>query len=183
MKKITIAISGPAGSGKTTYAKFIAKEFNLRYFSAGEIFRRLAKEKGLSLSEFSKQAEKDYEIDRMIDNTTLNEARRGNVVLDGRLTAWVAREIADLKILVTAPLEVRVRRIAKRDGISYKQAYKETLERELSELKRYKEIYGAEPFDPKIYDVMINTEKFSIESVLKILKTVIEEYLASQKVR
>ena len=64
---LTIAISGPAGSGKTTYAKRLAKELGLRYVSAGRLFRKMAKERDLSLVEFGKIAEKDFDIDREID--------------------------------------------------------------------------------------------------------------------
>ncbi|MHA1722653.1 MAG: (d)CMP kinase [Candidatus Baldrarchaeia archaeon] len=176
---IIIAISGPAGSGKTTYAKKLAKELGLRYVSAGQLFRKMAREKGLSLVEFSRIAEKNYEIDKEIDKRTLEEARKGNVVLDGRLTAWVTKDIAGLKILLTAPLEIRVKRIANRDKKDYNEVFKETVEREQSELKRYKEIYDANPYDLSLYDVVLNTSKFTIDAAVRILKKIVEEYIAS----
>ena len=177
---LTIAISGPAGSGKTTYAKRLAKELGLRYVSAGQLFRKMAKERNLSLVEFGKIAEKDFDIDKEIDRRTLEEAKKGNVVLDGRLTAWVTRDIADLKILLTAPLEVRVKRIAKRDNKDYDEVFRETVEREKSELKRYKTIYEANPYDISLYDVVLNTNKFTIEAAVRILKKIVEEYVASR---
>ncbi len=39
MKKITIAIDGPAGSGKTTTAKIIAEHFNYLYIDTGAMYR------------------------------------------------------------------------------------------------------------------------------------------------
>ena len=177
---LIIAISGPAGSGKTTYAKKLAEELGLRYISAGQLFRRMANEKGMSLVEFSQIAEKNYEIDKEIDRRTLEEAKRGNVILDGRLTAWVTKDIADLKILLTAPLEVRVKRIANRDKKDYNEVFKETVERERSELKRYKEIYGANPYELSLYDVVLNTSKFTIDAAVRILKKIVEEYVASR---
>jgi cytidylate kinase len=56
-KDVVIAIGGPAGSGKTTYARHIAEKMGLRYVSAGIFFRKIAEEKGLSLIELNKLAE------------------------------------------------------------------------------------------------------------------------------
>ena len=37
-----IAIDGPAGSGKSTIAKFIAKNLNYRYIDTGAMYRAVA---------------------------------------------------------------------------------------------------------------------------------------------
>lgn len=42
MKKIIIAIDGPAGSGKSTIAKIIANKFNLTYLDTGAMYRMIA---------------------------------------------------------------------------------------------------------------------------------------------
>jgi cytidylate kinase len=42
---LVVTIGGPHGTGKSTYAKMIARQFKLRYVSAGQLFRDLAKEK------------------------------------------------------------------------------------------------------------------------------------------
>lgn len=41
MKKIIIAIDGPAGSGKSTIAKIIANKFNLTYLDTGAMYRMI----------------------------------------------------------------------------------------------------------------------------------------------
>ncbi|MEM3569073.1 MAG: AAA family ATPase, partial [Candidatus Jordarchaeales archaeon] len=144
---MVITISGLHGTGKTTQAKFLAKRFGLRYVSAGEIMRKMAEERGISLEEFSRIAENDPLIDRQIDERMISEAEKGNVVLDGRLTAWMAGDKADIKILLTAPLDIRVERIAKREGKSIEEALKETVIREESEKKRFMDIYGIDVDD------------------------------------
>ena len=40
---LVVTISGLHGSGKSTYAKALAEEFRLRYVSAGQLFRDIAK--------------------------------------------------------------------------------------------------------------------------------------------
>lgn len=42
MKNITIAIDGPAGAGKSTVAKFIAKKLSIIYLDTGAMYRAVA---------------------------------------------------------------------------------------------------------------------------------------------
>ncbi|WP_457554862.1 (d)CMP kinase [Candidatus Pyrohabitans sp.] len=163
-----VTISGPIGSGKTTVARAIASRFNLRHISAGEVFRALAEERGMSLAEFSRYAEKHHEVDRLVDERQVELAKQGNAVVDGRLTAWLLPE-AELKVWLKAPLEVRAERVARREGISYQQALQETKLREKSEAKRYREIYGISLDDLSPYDIVINTALYEAEDVIEII--------------
>jgi len=169
--KRVITLGGLHGTGKSSVADLIAKEFGFRRVSAGMIFRRLAAERGMTLEEFSRLAQNDEKIDRLLDETLREEAKRGNVVLDGQLAAWMAGEHADFKILLTAPLKVRVERISKRDGTSFDDALRETEVREASERERYREYYGIDISDLSIYDLVINTEKFDLDGVFEIVRT------------
>lgn len=42
MKNCVIALDGPAGSGKSTIAKIVAKQFNLTYLDTGAMYRMVA---------------------------------------------------------------------------------------------------------------------------------------------
>lgn len=175
LSKAVITISGPAGSGKTSCATELAQMLGLRYLSLGMLFRELAKRRGLSLEELSKVAEEDSSIDKEIDQTACRHAREGGVVIEGRLSAWFAREYADLKVYLTAPLQERVKRIASRDGLVFRQALDAVTERENSERRRYKKYYGIDIDNLSIYDVIINTSLWGKESVVKILKLMVLE--------
>ncbi len=59
-----ITISGKAGSGKSTIAKQLAKKLGLKHYSTGDFMRQMAKDKGVSLLELSRIAEKDKSIDQ-----------------------------------------------------------------------------------------------------------------------
>ena len=130
----------------------------------------------MTLEEFSRVAEGDEDIDKLLDDTLKDEAKNGNVILDGQLAAWMAGEYADLKILLTAPLEMRIERIAERDGTDYEYARRETVTREGSEKARYKEYYGVDISDKSIYDLIINTEKYNLDGVVQILTVAIRTY-------
>jgi len=46
-----ITVSGSHGTGKSTYAARLAEALRIRHVSAGAVFRRIAKEKKISLEE------------------------------------------------------------------------------------------------------------------------------------
>ena len=166
-----IAVSGPPGSGKTTYARLIAKDFGLELHSAGSIFREIARKLGVSLEELNKLAAKDPSIDFEIDRITLELGRRGNVVVEGHLVAWVLAHTADAKIYITAPLDVRVKRIVAREGRNELEVLRETLVRENMHAKRFKDYYGFDVHDLSIFDLVIDTSKLSIEEAYEVIKT------------
>ena len=146
--------------------------------SAGVVFRQLAKERNLTLEEFSRVAEGNEDIDRLIDDKLREEAEKGNAVIDGQLAAWMAGDNAGLKILLTASVENRIRRISERDDTDFEFARRETITREGSEKARYFEYYGVDVSDHSIYDFIINTDKYDLEEVITIVFTAIKEFLA-----
>lgn len=180
-KNLVITISGLHGVGKSTIAKSISKEFNLRYISAGLLFRKIAKDKKLSLLELSEKAKASPEIDAIIDNMQKEEASKGRVIIDGLISSFICKDFANIKIYIKANLETRINRIAKRDGIFFEKALKETLERENNERERFKKFYGFDINDISIYDLVIDNSFISASSCIKIIKIYINEYIKKFK--
>lgn len=168
-----ITVGGLPGSGKSTFAKLLAKDMGLRYLSAGHVFREMARECGMELGEFSKHAEGDHEIDRRIEEMQVEKSRGGDIVVDSRLSAWVV-ENPDLRIYLSVGRPERARRVSQRDGIPMEQAINLVSERELSERKRYKEIYGIDVTDIGVYDIIINSGTFLPDEILKIARTALD---------
>lgn len=164
-----VIVSGPPGSGKSTYAKLLARDLSLDYFSTGSIFREIAAKRGLSLVELSKLAEQDPSIDFEIDKRTLEMAARGGVVIDSHLAAWIAWRLADFLVYVKAPLWVRAGRIARRDGVPPGKALYEAAEREASQWERFKRYYGVDTRDTSIFDVVVDTSVYGVEETYRII--------------
>ncbi|MBP5342410.1 (d)CMP kinase [bacterium] len=151
MKYRAIAIDGPAGSGKSTVAKIIAKELGFTYIDTGAMYRAITlKALNLDIKDLGDEANYDF-----INSTTLDfidskmtmdgidvskeirteeivkhvslvsslkyvrdalvsaqreMAKKTNVVMDGRDIGTNVLVDADLKIFLTATVDVRAER-------------------------------------------------------------------------
>ncbi len=174
---VIIAISGPHGAGKTTIAISIAEKFNLRYLSAGQIFRNLARERGMSIVEFTRYVSNHPEIDIMIDNFVKKEAAKGNIVLDSQLAYKMIENLKPIKILVTARKNDRIIRLMQRENISYEEAKLEIELRDASERKRFKQLYNVDLWNPKDFHIIINTSKLSKQESIKLGVCLVNELI------
>ena len=167
----TITISGLPGTGKTTVAKLLENRLGLKYVYSGEIFRRLAKKYKMSLDEFGAYCERHQEIDEELDTYQLELLRKGNVIVEGRIAGWLAyrNNIAAVKVLLDAPLDVRATRIVKREKGEMEKRKKEIVKREQSEATRYKKYYHIDVHDNSIYDVVIDTADKSPEKIVDLI--------------
>jgi cytidylate kinase len=173
---LVITVAGPHGSGRTTQAKIIAQEYGLRYISAGTLFRERAQELGISLEEMSKRALERCDFDNYLDERSKIESRKGGVVIDATLSAWMA-EKPDIKIYLICPLEERVKRISSRENRIPLEVERETLYREENERRRFRDYYGLDVGNLAIYDLVVNTGLFDALGTSRILKAFIGEYL------
>ncbi|MFD1598978.1 (d)CMP kinase [Halobellus rarus] len=172
-----LTVSGPPGAGKSTTVSALADAFDLEHVSGGDIFRELAEERGMSAVEFNRLAEEDDQIDRDLDRRLRSVAlERDDVLLESRLAGWLAGDAADLRLWLDAPIEVRAARIAEREDKSAETALEETRAREESEALRYREYYNIDIADLSIYDVALNTARWSETDVPDILTAAVRAY-------
>ncbi len=169
-----ITVSGLPGSGTTSLARYLSEKHNFGLVSAGEVFRQMAREHGMDLAEFGKFAEKNQEIDRMIDARQKEIAlERNDIIVEGRLSGWFVEQ-ADLKIWIAASLACRVERILSRDTIeNLEKAKRLTEEREMSEALRYRMYYGIDIRDLSLYHIVLNSERWGVEELGTLVDTAI----------
>jgi len=169
-----VTLSGQPGSGKTSVAAEIAAKCGLVILSAGEQFRKLAAERGITLEEFGQLAETDPSIDQAIDQRQKELSQQyPNVLVEGRLAGWTID--ADLKIWLKTPLRVRAERIANRENIPVHRAFDETAAREKCEIGRYRAWYDIDLTDLSCYDLIIDTSKWDADGVARIIFQALDE--------
>lgn len=174
-EKPVIVICGLAGSGKSTAATAIAERFGLRHVSAGDQFRAVAKERGLSLIELGRHASRHPEFDKELDARMMEEARRGGVVMDGRASAYLAKRlrIPALKVFLTVDPKVSAARVARRDGISAAEALRQSALREREIARRLKALYGLDTSSAAYYDAVIQTDRYTPKDVADLIASLV----------
>jgi cytidylate kinase len=162
-----ITISGAPGTGTTTLARSLAAELGIRWVNSGELFRKIASEKNVSVKDLNRLAERGPEIDYLIDDAQKSLAKTGPGIFEGRLSGHLLN--ADLKVVLKTDLKVRAGRIANRESKLLEDSLAETRVREESEARRYMKYYNVDIADLAIYDLMVDTGKFDERGTLNIV--------------
>jgi cytidylate kinase len=177
MKRMVIAISGLPGSGSTTIAKELARRFKLDYYSPGEVFKGYSKknqsEAALEVWNLFGKEKKFHE--KNFDRTQIEKAKKGNVVICGKLSIFMLKRIADYKIWIEGDLKTRAERTSERDGIPLEKALEQIKEREKIERESWEKIYGIDYTEQRKYaDIVVENSTLTVdESVDKILNFII----------
>jgi CMP/dCMP kinase len=156
---LTLTIGGLPGTGTSTLCRLLKERLNLPYTYAGQIFREEAARRGLSLAEFGVLCQKDRSIDAALDDRQIFLLRRGGLILEGRLSGWLAQRhrLPALKVWVRCDEAERIRRIVDRDGGTVETQADATWAREQSEQDRYRRYYGVDLADLSFYDLVLDS--------------------------
>lgn len=169
-----IAISGTAGSGKSTVGKLLAEKLGLKHYSTGDFMREIAKERNLSLEDLGRIAEGDRSVDATLDKRQIKLGKEEDgFVIDARLGFYFIPN--SVKVFLDADLKVRAERVLKdilirglrgeERGKTIREVIEEMKKREESEKTRYLKYYGVDPYEMEHYDLVVDTSKISAEEV------------------
>ena len=175
-RNLFITVSGPPGCGATTLVEELAGTLNCGYVSGGELFREIATDRDMSLSQLIAETGESEEIDRALDRRLRTIAEKWGAankafILESRLAGWIAGNRADIRIWLDAPDEVRADRTLDREEMTSEMQVREVIEE-----KRYKSYYGIDLSDRSIYDLVINTGRWDADGTLALALTGIERY-------
>ena len=177
-KKHIITIAGRPGSGKSTTAKKVAEQLGYEHFSSGDLFREIAKKDGLDVKQANISAEKNSKIDELVD-ARLRETgtTQDMLVIDSRMAwHWIPQSF---KVFLDLDLNIAAKRII--DNFDKKRAINESIplsvdvyakeleDRLDSEKRRYKALYGVNPYSADNYDIVVDTAINNIEQVVELV--------------
>ena len=215
----SVAIDGPAGAGKSTIAKRVAKEKDFIYIDTGAMFRAMAihfLRCGIAADDHEKISEAVKDVDVTIsyvngelqvflndENVTgqlrteevgnmasassvvgdvrkkllelqRNLAASANVVMDGRDIGTVVLPNADVKVYLTASVEVRAQRrykelVEKGQNPDLEQIKKDIEERDYRDMNReIAPLRQAE--DAVLVDSSYMTIEESVQAIMNLIK-------------
>jgi hypothetical protein len=100
---------------------------------------------------------------RNLSKVVLTLGRHGNGVIVGRGAHFILAPKTTLRVRVIAPLEVRVARIAKRDGIPIDEAQAKVIRIDAERVAFNKQHYRADITDPTHYDLVVNAGTMGVD--------------------
>jgi cytidylate kinase len=157
-------------SGATTLSTRLAAATDCPVVSGGDIFRDLATERDMTLTQLSARAQETDEIDRHLQAVAERwGAANEPFVLQSRLAGRLAGDRADLRTVLAAPEAVRKARIADRDETAAEMAV-----REVGEAGRYDAYYDVDLEERGFYDLHCNTARSDADGVFEIVRAAVE---------
>ena len=161
-----IAVSGKSGCGNTTTSQLLAERLGVELINY--TFRAMATELGIGLDRLLQLARGDDSYDRRLDARQVELARRGDCVIGSRLAIWLLPE-ADLSVYLKASLDVRVGRIARREGGDIEAVRAFTIERDVQDHERYKKLYGIDNDDYGFAGMIVDTDTLTQEEIVDLV--------------
>ena len=178
MKKNIISLAGDLSSGKGTVSKILMEELDYGIYRNGDYFRKLAKEKGMSITEFNQYVKQHTEIDIQVENSAKEYAQNHeNFIIDARLGWYAVPE--SFKVYLKVDIDVAAKRAFENQDEEKKQTERfNTIEEQKADMqKRYKleneryyEVYGVRKDDMSNYDLVIDTTNLTPQETADIIK-------------
>lgn len=189
LKYASIAISGRPGAGRSTLITNLKPYLELlgwTFFSGGEWARQFSIKSGKKDPNDPKHHfATDYgdEIDHEIDTAMCEKLSDPNVhmVVESWIAGWNMRGLKHvLRVLLMCDDALRIDRVVNRDNLTVEEAKKHLEERERENITKWKRMYGVTDFwDPKYYDLVINTYSHGPKETLDLVLQALGYYSAN----
>jgi len=96
----------------------------------------------------------------------------GHSIIIGRGASYILPKDVSLRVLVVAPLEVRVSNVMRKYGVSEKDARLNVMRSEAERRAFIRKYFQADLTEPTNFDLVVNTENTDIDIAARIIKEV-----------
>jgi len=174
----TVVINGDLGSGKSTVSILLAQRLGIRRISVGDLYREMARQRGMTTLELNLHAELDDKIDHYVDRLQSDIAMSGEtLVVDSRLAWHFFRDALKVHLITdphTAAHRVLGRPADTVEGYdSLNEALLHLADRSESERIRFLDRYGADKTRLRNYDLVCDSTRATpddiVERILEVL--------------
>jgi cytidylate kinase len=179
-----ITISSEPGSGGRIIARGLAKRLNIDLFDrdiikeisesahiSGAVIETMEKDRLSGIKDFIASLVNDrylwpgVYLDHLM-KVVAAIASHGNAIIVGRGANFLIPPEDRLSVRVIAPLEVRVKNVAKEFGVTREEAKRRVINRENRRSAFIRQSFNADVADPRNYDLVVNTQKLDIDASL-----------------
>lgn len=116
------------------------------------------------------RVEKTETVRGLIKDAVQQAAAEGSVVIVAHAASYaLAGRAGVLRVLVTAPTETRVGRVAAHDNVDEKQAGKTVAESDKSRASYLERFYQVKRENATDYDLIVNTERLTAEQAAALI--------------
>jgi len=175
-KKKIITVTGETGSGVSTVTQKLAESMDYRRFSAGGLFRNIARQRNMTVEQLNDYARRNNAINREIDTLIRQLGEGSETVLDARLGYYGIHD--SFRVYLLDP-DIAAHRIYADicDGKRY-EAGATTVEQTIISLERqgesaqerYFHDYGVDITNTRPFDLVINTDDKTPEEIVLLVK-------------
>ena len=177
-----ITISSEPGSGGRVIARGLAKQLGIDLFDrdivkeiaesahiSGAVIETMEKDRLSGIKDFISSLVNDrylwpgVYLDHLM-KVVAAIASHGNAIIVGRGANFLIPLEDRLSVRVIAPLEVRVKHVAKEFGVTRDEAKRRVINRENRRSAFIRQSFNADVADPRNYDMVINTQKLDIDA-------------------
>ena len=158
-----ISISGEVGAGCTEVGQIVSKKLGYQCVSSADLIKKIVVDfRGVhpreSFSEFEQHVKSgEVDLDMMLDSKIDEVLETGEVVVEGRSALMLLDNENVLKVLLVAPHDKRVQRVAERRNITVEDAEEVVRISDSERSNMVKKLFAREWLDPHNYDIVINT--------------------------
>ena len=110
------------------------------------------------------------EVQGFVRGAIREVAERGSVVIGAHAASHaIGSERRAVRVLITAPSETRVNRVASEEQLSVREAAKSVRRSDVARADYLKRFYGVEQELPTHYDLVINTAELSLDQAAALV--------------
>lgn len=181
-----ITITGKPCSGKGAVTSYLVNKYGFEKYSAGDIFRKIATERGVDVLELNRL--NDTSIDHLLDAEIIRVGTENlgrKMIFDSR-TAWHFVP-ESFKVFIDVDGKEQARRLlnsgrnTEKVDISVDEAMESLNERWELENKRYMTIYGFNNKNKDNYDLVVDNTNLSIEETGEAIYSAYLKYIENKK--